>query len=330
MKKSPVLLLLSILFLVGCNNDLDLAAPSKDIPVVYGVFSKLDTDHYVRIEKAFIDSQIPAEQLAGEVENFIYDDLTVQIIRDGIPTDLQRIDGNLEGFPRETGFFDNDPNVLYKLEDFNFAGNQTITLSIDRGPGFDPVTATTQIVNNIELKLPNPGLGDKLNISSDPDRSTTIVFDPASNSQIFDIFITFHYKEIDTAGETSEKEVKWTFARNQEREGSGFQTAEADGIQFYELLLRSIPVEPGVLRRFNRFSVDIVGGGQAIRDYVALTQANTGITSSQEVPNFSNLSEGLGIFSSKFTYHLDSLDLSQGTADELVNGDLLRELNFGN
>jgi len=318
--------------MVGCNNDLVLTAPVKDIPIVYGVFSKQESDHYLRIEKAFIDQNIPAAELAENTENFIYDDLTVQIIKDGIPINLERIDGNVEGFSRETGFFDNDPNVLYKLEGVGFSSGQSITLNIDRGPGFDPVTATTQIVSNIELKNPNPSpdnLG-QLDVRSDLDAITTISFDPGANAKIFDIFVNFHYREVTSAGLVSAKKVVWDFTRNQELdENTTFQKAENGGLNFYNLLLRNIPVEPGTQRFFTKFSIDIVGGGDAIRDYVSLTQANTGITSSQEVPNFSNLSEGLGIFSSKFTYHLDSMSISQGGRLELETGDFLRDLNFG-
>jgi len=212
----------------------------------------------------------------------------------------------------------------------SFAGGQTVILNIDRGQGLDLVTSRMEVVNNIELKLPNPALGDKLDIRPDPDRPTNIVFDPGTNAKIFDIFITFHYKEIDAGGQPSSKEVLWNFERNLDLEEAGLQNAENDGMTFYNLLLQTIPVEPGVTRRFSKFSIDIVGGGQAIRDYVSLTQANTGITSSQAVPNFSNLSEGLGIFSSKFTYHLDSLDISQVGREEIENGELLRDLNFVN
>lgn len=330
MKKSPLLFILCVLFMVGCNNDLDLTAPTKDIPIVYGVFSKIDTDHYIRIEKAFIDDLIPAAELAVDSENFLYDDLTVQVIKDGTPIDLQRIDGNVEGFSRETGFFDNEPNVLYKLENTAFGAEQVITLSIDRGPGFEAVTSSMEIVDNILLTNPDPFLEDKINISAEPNSQTIITFKPGKNAKIFDIFITFHYTEQDAGGQVFEKEVVWSFTRNQDLDGDGTQRAENDGLNFYNLLQQTIPVEPGTSRRFNKFSIDVVGGGQAIRDYIALTQANTGITSSQAVPNFSNLSEGLGIFSSKFTYHLDSVDISQVGRLELETGELLRDLNFGN
>jgi hypothetical protein len=331
MKKSPFLFLFCLIFVFGCNNDLDLAAPTKDIPVVYGVFSKLNTDHYVRIEKAFIDEQIPAGELAENSDNFIYDDLTVNLIKDGIPIELERIDGNVDGFPRETGFFNSDPNVLYKLEDVSFAGGQTVTLSIDRGPGFETVTASTEIVDNIELTVPRPGQGDRLDVRSEPNKMTKLVFKPRSNAKIFDIFITFHYNEITSAGGITAKEVVWNFVRNQKLDESReSQNADNEGINFFNLLLQEIPVEPGVVRRFQKFSIDIVGGGQAVSDYVSLTQANTGITSSQEVPNFSNLSEGLGIFSSKFTHRLDSVDITPAGRLELVTGDLLRDLNFEN
>lgn len=332
MKKSPYLFLFCALFMMSCNNELDLTAPSKDIPIVYGVFSKLNTDHYVRIEKAFIDDQIPAGELATDSGNFIYEDLTVQIVRAGTTRTLERIDGNVEGLPREAGFFDNEPNVLYKLANTSLGGGEKMTLVIDRGEGFELVKAEADVVNNVELTLPNPFQGDKLDVRSDINRPTSIVFKAGTNAKIFDIFITFHYRETNSAGQIFNKEVVWDFVRNQELDDNSLQTSENSGLAFQNILLQQIPVEPGIARRFIKFSIDIVGGGEAIRDYIALTQANTGITSSQEIPNFSNFTEGegLGIFSSKFTYHLDSLDISQVGRSELETGELLRDLNFNN
>jgi len=328
MKKLP-LLLFSVLLLASCNNELDLTADFKDIPVVYGVFSKNDTDHYVRVEKAFIDEQIDAITLAGDVDNFTYDDVTVKISRSGVETVLERVDGAEEGLVRENGFFASSPNYLYKLSNYGLGSGNILTLIVDRGEGFELAEATAEIVSNIELKLPNVIQGGKLSILPASDEQTSITFKAQSNARVFDVYVDFHYREISAEGELSSEVVRWDFAKNQEADlGQEFQFVKADGVNFYNLLLEKIPVKPDVSRRFYKFSIGIVGGGKAIRDFTALTTANTGITSSQNVPNFSNLSNGLGIFSSQFTFVEDSISLSSNTLIELVEGDLLSELNF--
>ena len=37
----------------SCSNELELNAPYKNIPVIYGVLSVKDTSHYIRIQKVF-------------------------------------------------------------------------------------------------------------------------------------------------------------------------------------------------------------------------------------------------------------------------------------
>lgn len=327
MKKLPIVLLLSSLFFIGCNNELDLTAPAKDIPVVYGVFSKLETDHYVRVEKAFIDEQIDAITLANDPANYNYDDLTVQIRRlsNGLTFDLERIDGNLEGLQREEGLFNTDPNVLYKLSDFGLAGGETLELIIDRGQGFDPVTASTKVINNIELKSPNP---ETSTVDIRPDRTYSVTYDPPNDAKIFDVFITFHYYEFQNGVRTA-KEVVWNFAKNQVKDDNeNFFKSESEGFGFFQTLNAEIQPVQGLTRKFRKYSIDIVGGGVALKDFIRLTQANTGITSSQEVPNYTNLSEGLGIFSSKFTLHIDSMDIKTESYEQIINNELTRDLAF--
>ena len=52
------------IFYSFCSNDIDLTSEWKDIPVVYGLLSKSDTANYIRVEKAFIDNEKSALDLA--------------------------------------------------------------------------------------------------------------------------------------------------------------------------------------------------------------------------------------------------------------------------
>ena len=63
MKWMPLAVLAAFL-LTACSNDLEVAAPWKDIPVVWGMISRSDTAHYVRVEKAFLDPAVPAGTIA--------------------------------------------------------------------------------------------------------------------------------------------------------------------------------------------------------------------------------------------------------------------------
>ncbi|MCC7244082.1 MAG: hypothetical protein IT269_00265, partial [Saprospiraceae bacterium] len=60
MQKLLFLPLLALL-VASCSNDFDVAAPWKEIPVVYGLLSPQDTAHYIRIEKAFLDASEGAQ-----------------------------------------------------------------------------------------------------------------------------------------------------------------------------------------------------------------------------------------------------------------------------
>lgn len=65
--KKLLLLLPFGLFLSACANDFDVTAPWKEIPVVYGILSPQDSAHYIRVEKAFVDPEKSALEIARDV-----------------------------------------------------------------------------------------------------------------------------------------------------------------------------------------------------------------------------------------------------------------------
>lgn len=330
MKKLPLLFIACIALFAGCNNDLDLTAPPQDIPVIYGVFSKQDTDHYLRVERGFIDESITAEELAQNPDNLIYPDATVRLEisdRPGEDFIFELVNGEEEGFDREEGFFEDSPNYLYKLSGVNFANAQVLTVVLERGDDLPIVESDpVPVVDNFSIISPNEA-NIKVTIRPD-DTDFSVKYSAPNEAKIFDAYIIFHYDETRPNGEIIQKQLRWTVARNQLRDDEGDVVSKREGIDFFTLLVNSIEPELNVSRRFRKFSVEVVAGGKAFADYVQLTLANTGITSSQEVPNFSNIENGLGLVSSKFVARLDSVDMSSGMSTELKNGDLTRDLNF--
>ena len=79
MKKYFLVGVSALLALTGCEEDFDVAAPYKDITVVYGIMDKLDTVHYIRVQKAFLDERKSAIDMAKEADSSFYKDITVKM-----------------------------------------------------------------------------------------------------------------------------------------------------------------------------------------------------------------------------------------------------------
>ena len=100
------------------------------------------------------------------------------------------------------------------------------------------------------------------------------------------------------------------------------------GEEFYRFLGSAIPETPAMLRQFVGFDLIVTAGGQEMVDFLQIARANTGITSSQVIPVYSNLSEGRGIFSSRAVLERTGLILNSTSMDSLRDGRFTRQLNF--
>ena len=102
--------------ITACDNELVVVDKWKDIPVVWGLLSKSDTAHYIRVEKAFLDPTTSAYDIARIPDSLYYDEavVTLKRVNTGQVFTLERVDGDLEGYPREGGVFAEVPNYLYE------------------------------------------------------------------------------------------------------------------------------------------------------------------------------------------------------------------------
>jgi hypothetical protein len=153
---------IAILTFSACTTDFELEAPWKDLPVVYAFINMQDTAHYVRVEKAFLQPGGNANAIAQIADSLYYDaSVIVQLEKKatGQRYTLQRVDGNLEGYPREEGPFAQAPNYLYKIKasDINLSAEQELRLIINRGGGLPAVTADAIVLGPMAPRFNVPG-----------------------------------------------------------------------------------------------------------------------------------------------------------------------------
>lgn len=338
MNKNLFFLFFSILIWGGaCSNDFDVAAPWKDIPIVYGLINIDEDVHYIRVEKAFLDPDADATILAQNADSLYYKNVSVMLEVGDNTFDLERVDGTQLPDPilREDGVFATTPNYLYKIDKatLGLEADDVVNLVIDRENGLPLVTASTITQSKGVLKTPNPesSNGPKLDFTSiQPEE---IKWQSHETASVFDVELFFNYVEY-PAGQPDEFEVKslpWIWVkgtRASELEDGSSYSAEVEASQFYEFLANNIEADPDKVRIFQDILIRITAGGESLEKYVTVVQANTGITGSQEPPTFTNLSEGQGVFSSVDILEVGGILLSNPTNDELRNNPLTAPLNF--
>lgn len=114
-KISTILLLIVVIGFSACNDKLNIAAPYKNITVVYGLLNIADTAHYIRIQKAFMDENKSAIDMAKVADSSFYGALKVSVkeisaagvLLNTIP--LDKVDLLNEGYPKDQGAFFQHP-----------------------------------------------------------------------------------------------------------------------------------------------------------------------------------------------------------------------------
>src|SRR5688572_4434426 len=141
----PILMLFS-----SCEDDIDLTAPYKDIPVVYGLLDRNDTTHYIRIQKCYLADDNAFLFAGVQDSNYYPSSLIVYILEfnsSGTQLDSIHLIQTINEFPKDSGLFSSGNNILYKGTKVLNAAN-TYKLVIIK-PNGDTTTASTQLCTNI-------------------------------------------------------------------------------------------------------------------------------------------------------------------------------------
>lgn len=322
----------SALLIWGCTTDFDLEAEWKDIPIVYAFISIQDTAHYVRVQKAFLEPGGNALEIAQIPDSIYYQNINVELVnlQTGQSYTLDRVDGNLEGYPKEEGVFADSPNVLYKVRanQLNLKGGERLRLVLNRGDELPLVTAETTVVTEID------------SVTSVPSRNINrwlytelkqLAWRPGPEARIFDARLVIHYRESQPSNPSvfERKSLEWVVNPSVFNESNEPRvTINASGDAFYRFIGNNISKSVGEIRLFEELELVVTGAGEELYQFVRLRQSNAGITSAQNLPVYTNMSEGLGIFSSRYTMRRTGIRLQQEARDSLVNGIYTKDLNF--
>lgn len=317
----------------SCSNEFELTENWKDITIIYGLLDASDTAQYIRIEKAFLDENTSALVMAQVADSFFYDNISVTL--QAIPPagaggggffTLTRVDANLEGYPKEEGVFASSPNYVYKFdqdlkEDFQYK------IIVEKADGNDEVSAFTDIIGDFEITFPPQGF-DELNFASN--RDLQVRWRKDDDAAFYDGIMRINYTEATTStpNNVEAKSLDWVLFRNFPKDGeAGLNIHTIEGASFYKFLQSNL--EAGnFIREFISADIYVYAGGVELNNYINAGKASSGITSAETLPIYTNINNGLGIFSTRYTQNVTNMTARQAMLDTLSAGPYTKDLGF--
>lgn len=314
----------------SCSTDVDIYADYKDITVVYGLLdSRLDTN-YIKINKAFLGPG-SAFDIALIDDSCNYPDkLEAKLIEykaniggnnfvktREIPLDTTTIHNKDLGFfyaPDQLVYFtstklnNNTQDLKYKYE-----------LQIDRGDTL--LNAFTEMVGGTgfstslaQLDFVSPGGG-------------MIQWRECMNAMIYEIIISFNFVEVDLNQDSVRRCMTWSLGSYPISSPSltlnqNTYTLNYKSSQFFNNLATFLGND--TLKKVDRLVMEpslklsIAAGGDELYNFISVNGPSSSIV--QNVPEYTNVNGGYGVFSSRTMFE-KNVRLSSNTFLELQKHD---------
>jgi hypothetical protein len=326
------LLLFASLF-YSCTTDFDINGDNEEIMVVYGLINQTDTTHFVKITKTFL-GEGSAYDLAKDPSLSSYgDDIDVKV--------YEMSDGNVNRTfsLTKTMITNKDTGIFYapNQEVYSFSAmpllneSKTLKIEINNKVTGSLTTASTTLIKNFNVSKPaynylNPLISFVKN--SGEYLSAELEFETAKNGRIYECFFRFNYTEINkTTSEIQKKFIDWKIGQEKAStlDGSENKKLTYNGESFFKLLQNKIPVDNNLDRIIGKIELHIDVGSDDLSIYIDLNKPSSSIV--QERPLYTNVSNGIGIFTSRYSKVI-TFNFSTYTIDKLLESDYTQNLGF--
>lgn len=293
-------------FFSACETDIDITAEYKDITIVYGLLSRNDSVHYLRINKAFLGDGNVMEYITNADSSSYYNNLEVLLTENTSSGQSREFHfDTIHVNNKEEGDFYGPKQVVYKTAFVIPGGDQdyTYNLKIRNKITGKEVTSSTQVVKNFEISSPRFG---QPTIDFLTDNNFIIKWRSGKNGRRYEPFIRFWFQEVFPGNDTIDRYIDWKLGsvKSKNLNGGEEMTMPYKPTALYDISRSLIPYKDGresqVVARFvNKCEFTISVAGDELNTYMEVNGPTSGIT--QDRPEYTNIDNGLGLLSSRFT-----------------------------
>lgn len=289
-----ILLVTGIFSIYRCSNTVDLYADYKDITIVYGLLDISDDTTWIKITKAFLG---PGDALSisknPDSSNYPYklaasliarkNSIDQTIILDTITIHNKKAGDSVFYYPDQLMYYTTTP----------IDGDADYTLKISDAD--HTIQAETPVIKNFAITKPV----NRISFTSDVGE---IEWYSAENGKRYEVELIFNYKEWAPGyTDTLDLQMYWFLSVEVSKDTEGGEKMQATyaGPGFYSRVQAEIPVIDNVERWAGLVDVVISAASQEFHTYIEANGANGNML--QEVPIYTNVGNGIGIFASRHT-----------------------------
>ncbi len=320
MKKLLYIIVFLTISVFSCKTDFDINANWKDITIVYGLLNQNDTTHYIKINKAFLGNG-NALVMAQNPDSSSYGnnlEVWVEEWKNNSQTNLWYLDTTTI-YNKDPGVFYAPKQVLYKFKAF-LDVNAVYKLYIKNKLNGKLISSSTSLVEPLDIEKPTAQQTAVFHSSSPYE----VKWSTGLNGKRYQIVVRFNYWEkVFGATDSTQKYVDWDLGSYVSTGTNGGEEMETtyNGQSFFSFLRAKIGNPPNIIRHVATPNVDFIFSVAAdeFNTYMEVNAPSTGVT--QEKPQYTNIDNGIGIFSSRFQMDR-KLAMHPYSLDSLYNGHL--------
>ena len=307
----------------NCSTDFEMNAENLNVPIAYCILNSADSFQYVRLQKTYLVDQAALETPPHPDSMIFPGEVVISIERwqDGKPVETVLFQP-VTDIPKDTGFFPTDNHILYRAK-LKVQPLQKYRIYIYIGDKEKVMYAETNTIGRLTVVDPLDIPQRKISLTTGTNYISR--WQPVQNAGIYQVALRFNYKETKD-GVTELRYFDWPQGYTKPSSAIDFLSSEISGARFMHLLAENIPVDPGVVREVESFDFAILSGGMELRYYIESTAPSEGAL--LEKPVYSNITNGVGLFSTISRVDVTGLPASSVTIDSIAYSPFTRELNF--
>ena len=332
---NKIITLLGLIFLTGffsCKSDFELNAEWKDITQVYGILNQSDSAHYIKVCKVFSGNQ-SAYVMAAEADSVNYQvaEVYLQEYKNNIPTNNKFYFDTTTEISKLPGAFSTKKNILYKSK---AVLDPTAKYKLHVYLPGKHVTAQTGLINDFYIVKPTNSEYQQISFESSiiPYRTE---WKSAVNGKVYEMAINFHYIEVESASPNAfikEDSILWILPSVLSTSTMGGETMrqEIGTDNFYRFIASELQPNSNVKRIAKKATLDFIltVGGDDLNTYLEVSRPSDGLV--QDKPTFTNVENGIGIFSCRYSKAVRGKQLTMKSVDSLSLGVFTKHLGFYN
>lgn len=322
---------------VSCSTEVDLNADWQDKTIVYGVLDQNDEYHFIRINKAFLGDgnyfDFAMIRDSSEYKNMTayVEEMFNGVLLNTYPLrDTELVNRDLDGIfyaPEHTAYY-------FKKNNLNENYTYRLKAIINEGtPAEKTVFGETGLIPGFSISSPltiGVGTYDGATSTEDYNEETKgAKFSPpaADKSNLYEIVWRIKWDEY-TATDTVRKHYNWLVGSvTRDAINSGQIEYLMSGEAFFTTIANACGNNPSVIRRvFRAVDVIVYAGSIDLETYIAVNKPSTGIV--QERPEYTNITNGLGIFTSRIHETRPNVHMGSASTKLLIYGSHTNHLLF--